>query len=490
MQIILAGYNLDTEIIRLLAEGKDLPLTPETLSAAYARISRDPRPVNELRALARSEVEKARRSNQNIIFNMGHHSVAEHAVFNFDVIGISRLACEALEGFRLCSFTEKSQRYITLSRDFLVPEEIKQAGFEKAFVSVVAKQNELYEKMFGRLKEYVLANNQELAANPKNNNLLEGWAKEDARYISSLATLSQLGLTANARNLELMFRRFASGDLKELKELGQQMFALIEKVAPSVILFVEANPLDEKTYLELGRVAEKFLKRKNFSAPSVEIVDYTRFGDEKILAALLGRVSGASFGFCFEKVKKFSVARKREIFKTTCEHLEFYDVLPREFEFAEITFELIVSAACFAQLKRHRLVSISASDYEPGPGIVIPESVIKTGFEKEFRNIVRQSENLYFKMKPKIGRAAQYILTNAHQRRVLLKTNIRELYHISRLREDIHAQWDIRNITRKMTEAAQKIFPITLQLIGGKDKYPQIYKKVFGKEPKMMPPLI
>ena len=55
--------------------------TPETLSAAYARISRNPAPIPELRDKARKEVDKARRSNQAIIFGLGHSSVAEHAVF-------------------------------------------------------------------------------------------------------------------------------------------------------------------------------------------------------------------------------------------------------------------------------------------------------------------------------------------------------------------------------------------------------------------------
>ena len=62
MDVILAGYNIDYEIIRRIAaehpERQDL--TPETVAAAYARISRNPRPVNELRTLARGEVEKAR----------------------------------------------------------------------------------------------------------------------------------------------------------------------------------------------------------------------------------------------------------------------------------------------------------------------------------------------------------------------------------------------------------------------------------------------
>ena len=40
-------------------------LTPETLSAAYARISRNPRPVNELRQIARQEVDDSRREACN-----------------------------------------------------------------------------------------------------------------------------------------------------------------------------------------------------------------------------------------------------------------------------------------------------------------------------------------------------------------------------------------------------------------------------------------
>ena len=105
MKIILAGYNLDSEVIEELKKSSPSreDITPETLSASYARISRDPRPIDELRRVARKEVERARRSNRTIIFKMGHHSVAEHAVFNFDIIGVSRLAIEEIEKFRLCS---------------------------------------------------------------------------------------------------------------------------------------------------------------------------------------------------------------------------------------------------------------------------------------------------------------------------------------------------------------------------------------------------
>ena len=66
MKIILAGHNLDFETIRefqeLRPEARNL--TPETISAAYARISRSPKPVDALRSIARQEIEKARQSNE------------------------------------------------------------------------------------------------------------------------------------------------------------------------------------------------------------------------------------------------------------------------------------------------------------------------------------------------------------------------------------------------------------------------------------------
>ena len=157
MKVYLAGYNVDSEVLEDLK--KNSPpredVTPETLSAAYARISRDPRPVNQLRVLSRQEVKRARSSNKNIIFKMGHHSVAEHAVFNFDIIGVSRLAIEEIEKFRLCSYTEKSQRYIELSEDIVLPEEIKKSGLQDIFLSTVKAQNELYQKLHQKLEPYV-----------------------------------------------------------------------------------------------------------------------------------------------------------------------------------------------------------------------------------------------------------------------------------------------------------------------------------------------
>ena len=369
MKVYLAGYNVDTKVLEELQKetGKRQDLTPEVISAAYARISRDPRPINEIREEARKEVERSRKSNSTIIFKMGHHSVAEHAIFNLDVLGVSRYAMEELEKFRLCSYTEKSQRYITLDKDFVIPAEIKGTDLEKVFADMIHEQNQAYSKLFEKLKEYIFKKHAELAKNPKKYNLLEGWAKEDARYITSLATESQVGQTINARNLELMLRRFASYPLDEVKKLGRIIYDQIAEVAPSIVIFNQENDRDRKTYPELKNLAAKLIKEATESAASksnqeVQLVEFTKDADILTAAVLLHNSSALSYEQCKAIVTNLSKEKKKEIFKTAWRNMQFYDSMLREFEYVNLTFNIVLSAACFGQLKRHRMSTITAQD--------------------------------------------------------------------------------------------------------------------------------
>jgi flavin-dependent thymidylate synthase len=501
MRVVLAGYNLDTAVIeelkRLSPAREDV--TPETLSAAYARISRDPRPADELRAAARKEVERARRSNQAIIFKMGHHSVAEHAVFNFDLIGISRLALEEVEKFRLGSYTEKSQRYIKLGDDFIIPGEIRESGLERVFLKTVRAQNALYHRIYEKLRPYIFNKYRQLAENPKNHAAIEGWAKEDARYAVSLATEGQVGLTMNARNMELLIRRFAAKPLAELRELGRRVAALAREVAPSIILFVEASEFDARTgegireasrslFSEKERAGEKGPRRQAAGEEPVVLAEGAPDGDDRILAALLHASTALSYGSCLKKVRWLKPAEKRETIQAALRHMEFHDFPPREFEYADLTFALIVSASCFAQLKRHRMATLTTQDYDPSLGVTIPASVEAVGAGREFRELIARTNDTYRALLPKAGAAAAYVLTNAHRRRALLKVNVRELYHISRLREDPTAQWEIREMAGLMSGLARKEMPLSCLLLGSKDQYPALYQKVFGKVPRMYPP--
>jgi flavin-dependent thymidylate synthase len=497
MKVVLAGYNVDSAVLDELkrAAPPRADVTPETLSAAYARISRDPRPVDELRTEARAEVERTRRSNQTIIFKMGHHSVAEHAVFNFDVIGVSRLAIEELERFRLMSFTEKSQRYITLGSDFVVPDEVRRAGLEDLFVRAVRAQNALYHKLYGLLKPHIFAKYAGAAADPRNQAVLDGWAKEDARYIVSLATEGQLGLTVNARGLELLIRRFAAKGLAEVRDLGARLYELAKAVAPSILLFTEPSAFDAETYADLAETAAgwpapaKGARRRGAPKAAV-LASAPADGDSRVLAALLHTVTGRPYADCLARTAAARPAARRDLVRRALGRMEFYDTPPREFEHADLVYDLTLSASAFAQLKRHRMATLTWQRSDPGLGVTVPPSVREVGAEREFLEVIDRTDETHARLEKAVGPAADYVLTNAHRRRALLKVNVRELYHISRLRQDATAQWEIRDIAGDMSRLAAKVMPLACLLLGGKDAYPSIYAKIFGRPPKMAPPRI
>jgi len=492
MKVYLAGFNVDSTVLDDLQSkaGKREDITPEVLSAAYARISRDSRAINEIRQSARQEVEKSRKSNSTIIFKMGHHSVAEHAVFNFDILGVSRFAMEELEKFRLCSYTEKSQRYITLHDDVIVPKEIVGTKFEAMFKDMIAEQNKAYLELYDKLRKYVFQQNAELALDQKNHNLLEGWAKEDARYITSLATESQVGMTINARNLELLLRRFASHPLEEIKTLGRMLYDQVAEVAPSIVIFHQANDRDQKTYPELEELATALMvtaaKKTFYDIDLVKLVESTKFGDAIVATALLHSASNYSYAQCRQIVNNLPELDVKKIFKAAWENLQFYDSMLREFEYVNLTFDIVLSSACFGQLKRHRMSTITAQNYDPNLGVTIPQAIKDINMDGFFQDIVDKTNQVYAAINREIPLAAAYVLTNAHRKRIMIRVNAREMYHISRLREDAHAQWDIQNVSRSMAVQAKKVMPFIFECIGGKDKYNEIYNNIFGTEPKVV----
>ena len=109
----------------------------------------------------------------------------------------------------------------------------------------------------------------------------------------------------------------------------------------------------------------------------------------------------------------------------------------------------------------------------------------RVGFTDLFKDIMQETEYFYSKLSENFPEIKNYILTNAHKKRVLLTMNVRELYHFVNLRDDEHAQWDIRNVSMEMSEKAKEVMPLTCEFIGGKDRYNDIYQSIYGHLPKI-----
>lgn len=462
MQVNLAGYNIDSSLIRKLQTES---ATPEVISAAYARISRSEKSIAELREQALKELEKARRSNQKIIFELGHSSVAEHSVFNFDLIGISRLVTELVETIRFASFTEKSQRYVAFSDDFVIPEELEQPALKplrEEYIHIMQALFNEYKESLKAIQEYYKKDQPQLKKSE-----IEGKAKEDARYILPLATKTQLGMTINARSLENLLRRLITSPLAEAHELYNLLLQSVKELCPSLIRYIEKE--DFKGTFDVAKIKTDIIEN-SFDKSPVKILEFSVDADDKILAALLFEQCSSSFSSCLETITKLDETKKKELWAEIFEHIQPWSKMPRAFELVDCSFELAMSECCWSQFKRHRVATLLKQKAYSLNSYIFPPIIYTLKREDKWLNLLKETNLLKQKLTEVSPELVHYARLNAEQVRVLVKMNLREIYHFIRLRADINAQWEIRNLACSFAEYIHPLAPFATSYLCGKSE--------------------
>lgn len=150
----------------------------------------------------------------------GHESVLEHAVFTFEITGVSRALLAQLTRHRIASFSVKSQRYVPLGEmPCVIPPTIQRnAAVCKLYTDMTAAIRCAYDQMIAC-----------------------GVPKEDARYITPQGAQTDLIMTMNARELRHFFALRCCGRAQwEIRDLATRMLAACRDIAPA--LFESAGP--------------------------------------------------------------------------------------------------------------------------------------------------------------------------------------------------------------------------------------------------------
>ncbi|MBR6037815.1 MAG: FAD-dependent thymidylate synthase [Candidatus Methanomethylophilaceae archaeon] len=154
------------------------------------------------------------------IVGMGHLSVVEHAVFTFSVEGVSRALTHQLVRHRIASFSQQSQRYVSLKEPtFVTPPTVKgDSEAERVFSETMDAIWDAYR----RLEDM-------------------GIPAEDARYLLPNGCTTNITVTMNARELLHLFSlRCCSRAQWEIREMAERMLELCREVSP--VIFKDAGP--------------------------------------------------------------------------------------------------------------------------------------------------------------------------------------------------------------------------------------------------------
>ena len=198
--------------VHLLSYTKDA----ERLCAAAGRSCYSKKSASKLL----EEVDPERAGNMiSEITGLGHHSVIEHASYTFSIEGVSRALTHQLVRHRIASFSQQSQRYVSIK--------------EPSYVTppTVAKDEELKEKFDSAMSAAWLAYRV----------LVEKVPAEDARYVLPNACATNITVTMNARELwHFLSLRTCSRAQWEIREVAEEMLKLLKEASP--LIFSEAGP--------------------------------------------------------------------------------------------------------------------------------------------------------------------------------------------------------------------------------------------------------
>lgn len=158
----------------------------------------------------------------------GHESILEHAVYTFEVKGVSRALTHQLVRHRMASYAQQSQRYVDMSEAaYIIPESIDKCltpatpdgcPLNIEYVNAIRKCEEVYRKLVGA-----------------------GISPEDARYVLPNACTTNIIITMNARSLRNFFAlRCCERAQWEIRELAKKMLKICKEVSPTI--FEDAGP--------------------------------------------------------------------------------------------------------------------------------------------------------------------------------------------------------------------------------------------------------
>ena len=445
-------------------------LTEEQIAVTFAMTSRSPEPFDQI-AQTVSE-EKAADFNERWVLDYGHASVAEHAVVHLAVENISRLACDALEDNRLASYTEKSSRYQVIEQDsFHTPSELDhhprlRSEYRETCLSLFTTYQQLIEQCVARLRETTERRSEERTSAYE---LRLGRAAIDGcRAILPASTLTNAGVTANARTLEHAISKLLSSNLKETRELAHAIRDQGRSVTPTLIKYAQQNKyLQDRTFNQPLPPVTGY----NLSPDSTaQIVDWDDQAQEKLAAALLYRHSGPEeYQALRQRIKQFSSQDIEHVIAQALQDLGPHDAPPRAFEVVDYTFEFIMDYGALREFRRHRMQTPLSQPLTATHGIHIPPVIRDTGLEYQLAKGAATAEKAFRRLSDHLSpTVAQYVVTHAHQQRILAKMNLRECYHLFRLRTSDRAHESVRTPMKEALRLAYELHPALFRpLISG-----------------------
>jgi thymidylate synthase ThyX len=433
--------------------------------------------------------DRQRRSIGPLTFDGGHHTVFQHATFEFALSGVSRqLVWCFLHAFPFYNTEQQSQRYVRLDRIAAhVPPALsgeERTLYASAVEAAWAAYRELTERLkpvtFGILSElWRLRDRQAVAFGRNVAREAEKKAIETARYVIPIACHTAMVYTVSGIVLHRLRRMARVCDVpREAADVVERMVAEVEKVDPDFFRQVGVSPLGEDEVVETalaspGRGDPAALEAfdKSLDGRSSRLIDYNARAPQVIAEAVrhvLGRLD-LDDDAAIDRV--LDPAKNRYRLETL--NVSTHAPLMRTLAHAHYTFRKKLSHTADSQDQRHRTVPGSRpllSRTVPARVDVVEPELIRRDpachaiFTEAVERAWDARERLLARgVAPEL---ALYLLPNAVAVRFEQSGALLDLLHKWTMRTCLNAQSEIWRASMDEVEQVRAVHPRLVEHVG------------------------
>jgi len=424
-----------------------------------------------------------------LTFDGGHHTVFQHATFEFSLSGISRqLVWCFLHGFPFYNTEQQSQRYVRLDEvSAHVPPAIQGEArevYEHAIESAWGAYGELTRRLEcitrQKLSElWRLDRKQNQAFGKSVRREAEKKAIETARYVIPVACHTAMVYTISGIVLHRLRRMMHVGDVpEEAARVVSLMVAEVERLDPDFFQRVGEPPLAQEDVVEAGlspagvgdaAACEAF--DKSLDGRVSRLVDYGVRAPEVVASAVRHVVGRLDLDDDAALDLVLDPARNAYLLETL--NVSTHSPLLRTLVHAHYTFRKKLSHTADSQDQRHRMVPGSRpllSRTVPSVVDVIEPDIIRDdpGCHAVFREAVEaawgaRERLLALGVSPE---NALYVLPNALAVRFEESGSLLDLLHKWHMRTCFNAQREIFEASMEEIEQVRAVHPKLVEHVG------------------------
>jgi thymidylate synthase ThyX len=429
--------------------------SPETIAVTFAKTSRSPRSFQQI---ADELTEAASAAfHEKWVVGYGHASVAEHAVLHIAFENVSRLAVEAIEHSRLASYTEKSTRYQVWEADsFHLPQEALGTEHEATLRDTCGQLMRTYAESLEAVRPVVqrLHPRHPDESDERWDGRIRSRYVDVCRFLLPAAVFANVGMTANARVLEIALRRMLAHPLEEVRSLASELKQACLGEVPTLLKYADPGEVQPAILPPPAAVD---------SAPIVtegaRLIDHDPEGEVRVLAAAGFAVGQTEFRAGVSKLRALGSRERQELAAALLGGRGAHEPAPRALELANLTVEVITDQGSYFELKRHRMMTQVAQPLTTRLGFAVPGLIDEAGFGDRYRQAMAEASRAYESLAAWNPHAAAYVVPNACYRRVLLNMNLREAFHFCELRSGENAHFSIRCLALDLAEQIRAAYP-------------------------------